>query len=286
MKKECEYVKEIKKKLKLYGVILIILICIVGIEMIYKIPWNLLIELFKNDNGNFSNEVLWTSIGSVGSILAFIGVIITIKCSEKTRFKQNQYEYYKNQKEEEELEFEREVKKQLDILNPINAIEIMTTVLNDNNYNEINNLLTIYICKIKRCYINIHWYNNNLNINGMKKYNEFGNLLCKKTDQISKIITCYTSYVTNWYLKNSIYKDLKKIDSQKALENDEKKEYETLKSIYDNPQKSQELIDTIGKYTMELVEISNNEMFILQTKAKEMIQERRDLIKEELENIR
>ena len=76
--------------------IILIAIC-VFLLILYKIvPWNYISELFKDNNGNFSNEVLWTAIGG---IIAFLGVIITIICTEKSRIRQNNYDYIRNHKE-------------------------------------------------------------------------------------------------------------------------------------------------------------------------------------------
>lgn len=71
------------------------------------VPWNIISNLFKDNEGNFSNEILWTGIGAIGSILALMGIIITIRYTENSRIKQNEYEYKKQQLLEEHVEFKK-----------------------------------------------------------------------------------------------------------------------------------------------------------------------------------
>lgn len=92
MENKCKYIIELEsknKRFKLEFLLFLILIFII------KIYWNKINGIFYNDNGVFSNEIVWTAIGSIGSILALIGVILTIRYTEYSRKKQNQYEFMK-----------------------------------------------------------------------------------------------------------------------------------------------------------------------------------------------
>lgn len=285
MEKECIYIKELKQKNKYYKKIILTIIIIIAIIALLTIHWDRLKYIFYNYNGNFSNDILWTSIGAIGSILAFVGVILTILYTEKARFKQNEYEYYKRQKEEEEIEFKKELKKQIHILNPINAVEITMKNLDDSNYIEITNLLNAYICKIKAVPRNIHWYYNEANINKAIKYNEFNRLLVEEVEHISNIINKYTTYIINWFSNKSIYRSLRNLELCGQLKAEEKEEYNKVKLIYEDPRKSNEAINIIGNYKMELIKISNEKMPIIEAKAKEIIEERNLIIKKELNSL-
>lgn len=285
MEQECKYIKELKKQQKKTMIILIIFFAVILI--LYKIVhWNSILELFKDNNGDFSNEILWTAVGAIGGIIAFLGVVITIICTEKTRIKQNKYDYIKSQKELELSQFKTEVKHQLDILNPMNAIEISMNTLNDDNYRDISTQLDIYACKVKAIPWNIHWYYDNNIIYRMSKYKEFMEIVSKDIEQITQIINNYTSYIVNWFLNKNIYRNLRDLEKCTALEPNEKKQLEQLKLIYEDINKQNESIKVFLNYKMELVKLSNERMPILENKAKEMIEERNNFIKEELNNIK
>lgn len=285
MEQECKYIKELKEQQKMTRIILIT-ICVVLLILYKIVPWNYISELFKDNNGNFSNEILWTAIGAIGGIIAFLGVIITIVCTEKSRIRQNNYDYIKNQKELELSQFKKEVKHQLDILNPTNAIEISMKALNDDNYREISTQLNLYACKIKAVLWNIHWYYDDSIINKMNKYKEFMDIATKDIEQITQIINSYTTYIVNWFLNKSIYRTLRDLEKCTQLEPNEKKQLEQLKLIYEDTNKQNESINVLLNYKMELVKLSNERMPILENKAKEMIEERNNYIKDELRNIK
>lgn len=279
MDKECKFIKSIRKRQNIQMLVLITLIIYLGV---IHIPWKSVPKLFQDIDGTFSNEILWTGISAIGGILAFIGVIITIFYTEGARTKQNEYEYYKRQREEIESEFRKEVKKQIDMLNPINAIEVMITNVNDNTYMEISKVLNTYICKIKSVYWNINWYYKESDLSKMIKYNEFIVLLEKEINKISSIVNNFNSYTINWFTNKSIYRNLRNLDACKQLTDEEKKEYDKLRTIYESEKKQKDAIDCMLQYQMQLVKINNEEMSILVFKAKEMINEREQMIKEEL----
>ena len=69
------------------------------------------------------------------------------------------------------------------------------------------------------------------------------------------------------------------------LKAEEKEEYNKVKLIYEDPRKSNEAINIIGNYKMELIKISNEKMPIIEAKAKEIIEERNLIIKKELNSL-
>lgn len=176
MKQECKYIEELKRQQKIMTGILIVICIIFLLDKI--VPWNFILGLFKDNNGNFSNDILWNAIGAIGGIAAFFGVIITIICTEDSRIKQNKYDYIKNQKELEFSQFKSEVKHQLEILNPTNAVEISLNILNEYNYRDICIQLSLYLCRIRRVLWNINWFYDNNVINDTKKYREFVDIAC------------------------------------------------------------------------------------------------------------
>lgn len=281
MKQECKYIEELKRQQKIMIGILIVICIIFLLDKI--VPWNFILGLFKDNNGNFSNDILWNAIGAIGGIAAFFGVIITIICTEDSRIKQNKYDYIKNQKELEFSQFKSEVKHQLEILNPTNAVEISLNILNEYNYRDICIQLSLYLCRIRRVLWNINWFYDNNVINDTKKYREFVDIACIEIEKITQIINSYTDCVNNWFLNRKIYLNLiKEIEKNNALKQDEKEQLDKLRPKYESENKQEEFVKTILSYKMELVELSNNRMPILERKAKDMIEERDNFIKNEL----
>ena len=75
---------------------------------------------------------------------------------------------------------------------------------------------------------------------------------------------------------------IKEIEKNNALKQDEKEQLDKLRPKYESENKQEEFVKTILSYKMELVELSNNRMPILERKAKDMIEERDNFIKNEL----
>ena len=149
MENKCKYIIELERKNKRFSLGILLLIILIILIFIIKNYWNKISIIFYNDNGVFSNEILWTAIGSIGSILALIGVVLTIKYTEYSRKKQNQYEFMKEKLLQEHYEFKKEVKDQLEILDPT---KILTETFKSSNlaeYNKIIENLNEYNLKIK-----------------------------------------------------------------------------------------------------------------------------------------
>lgn len=83
-------------------------------------------------------------------------------------------------------------------------------------------------------------------------------------------------------MNRKIYLNLKEIEKNNALKQDEKEQLDKLRPKYESENKQEEFVKTILSYKMELVELSNNRMPILERKAKDMIEERDNFIKNEL----
>ena len=91
MKTECEVIKRQKKNSlnMLKNIIVCLIITIICIYII-SVNKDLFILPLKNTEGALDNNIIWTAIGAIGGILAFVGVIITIIVTEKSRKKQNE----------------------------------------------------------------------------------------------------------------------------------------------------------------------------------------------------
>lgn len=257
MEKECKFIKNIKRK---QNIIITILSVIIIFNVCSIVPWNIISNLYKDNYGNFSNEILWTSIGAIGSILALMGIIITIIYTEYSRKKQNEYEYKKQQLLEEHTEFKKEVKQQLEILDPI-AVITETIRINDiyNNV-DIREKLNNYILKIKSIDYKIYWYYNRTLQGNYIELSRFINELNIFIDYMTEKINEYNKCLSDFY-------DISKRANANSNEDIEK------------------FINEIGKIKNQIVNHRNKKWHILVENAKIMIEEREKIIKEIIEKV-
>lgn len=255
MENKCKYIIELERKNKRFRLGILLLIILVILIFIIKIYWNKISIIFYNDNGVFSNEILWTAIGSIGSILALIGVVLTIKYTEYSRKKQNQYEFMKEKLLQEHYEFKKEVKDQLEILDPT---KILTETFKSSNlaeYDKIIENLNEYNLKIKAIDYKIYWYYNRTIQNNYVELLNFMNELNMFIKFMTREITEYRDCLTDFYNSTNI---------------------------------SMERLDKFNKKTFEIrndiVEYRNNNWNIIVEKAKKMIEERERVIKGLLHN--
>lgn len=254
MDKECKFIKQVKKVQKMQLIILILIAIYIVCTMV---PWNIISNLFKDNEGNFSNEILWTGIGAIGSILALMGIIITIRYTENSRIKQNEYEYKKQQLLEEHVEFKKEVKKQLEILDPIRII-VETNRINDAcNYIDIIEKLNNYSLEIKSIDYKIYWYYNRTLQGNYIELNKFINELNIFIDYIVEKVNEYNKCLSDYYTR---------------LKKDDINSNETINQF----------VNEIGNIKNQIVNYRNKNWNIIVETAKTMIEEREKIIKEKL----
>lgn len=257
MEKKCKYIKEIERKnKKIKVVILIIIICILA-SILLAVHWNKLGLMFYNDNGIFSNEIFWSAIGAIGSILALIGVIVTIIYTEYSRRKQNEYEFKKEQLLQEHSEFKEEVKEQLEILDPIRVLESTIKIEDRDNFNEMADELNNYIIKIKSIDYKIYWYYNRTMQGNYIELNNFMNELNIFIKYMTEQINEYNETICSYYKK------IKK-DNIASIEN------------------ALQFVNETGDIKNKIVDYRNDKWHIIVEKAKLMIEEREKVIKEKL----
>lgn len=283
MEKECIYIKELKQKNKYYKKIILTIIIIIAIIALLTIHWDILKYLFYDDNGNFSNDILWTSIGAIGSILAFVGVILTILYTEKARFKQNEYEYYKRQKEEEEIEFKKEVKKQIEVLD---SIRILSETLKSNDLKDIqiiNDKLNNYMVEIKSIDYKIYWYYNRTMQGKYIQLNSFISELNTFIAYMEERINDYHSYL-NKYRKFDIYNIYLKMEKSGLMNKDEANKFQEFKE--ENPALLSDINNLVTEIMIvkeKIIKYRNERWFNIVEKAKLMIEERENVIKKQIE---
>lgn len=96
MQNKCKYISELEKKISNQERCWKILLTSIGIIIIIIIAGILSKDLFLDKEGKFSNELFWSALGAIGSMIAFGGVIYTIWYTENARRLQNAYEYKNN----------------------------------------------------------------------------------------------------------------------------------------------------------------------------------------------
>lgn len=156
MEQKCQTLKKLEQEINIIKKMFIGIIVVI----IFGFMWYILNHnkfLFYNVNGRIDMSIVWTAIGSIGSIFAFIGVIVTIKFTENSRIKQNKYEFQKEKMIQEQIEFKKELRTLLDESDPICLIQIMGKIDKD-NLNMSFNFLMEYNTKIKYFETKLYWY--------------------------------------------------------------------------------------------------------------------------------
>lgn len=206
MEYECQFVKNVKRERKIMKYLIIIFVPMVIAYYLIHINVESLTKLFYNSNGEFDNGIMWTAIGAIGGIIAFMGVIITIAYTEKSRILQNEFEFKREKLIETQIEFEKILRKEVDILDPIRIIEDINFI-NEKNYEEVNRKLITYNSEITTIDSYIYWfYDENMKektpilINFIKEIDNFRNYIKK---EIIAMINCSTNLI-NININNNI----------------------------------------------------------------------------------
>lgn len=282
MKIKCKYLKREKKFYHItISILLLIIIAlfIISRDRIFNFISN--IEIFDNENGLFDWGIFWDAIGGFGSILGFVGVIITIIWSEKSRIKQNKYDYVKERKISNQYDFELFIKNFLDEVDPINS-SVISLTSSEENYQELIINVNCYITKIKSFYSKVQWYYDNNDSTFPKKDNFFG-AYDVFIDKVTKSLNSYSDALS-LYNSAILYKNYQQLKQSNMLSEEQMKQFEELKTQYDDiGHIYKEIMDKRFKELMNIVEYRNKEWFTLLEEAKEMLNEREEYIKKSLE---
>lgn len=106
-------------------------------------------------------------------LLGFIGVIITIIHTEKSRIKQNKFDYQKEKINEEQIEFKKILKEKIDFLNYITFGNDFVRIDNQNFIEGINKVNT-YRYQLMMITDDILWYYDE---DGIRNNNELAQLM-------------------------------------------------------------------------------------------------------------
>lgn len=281
--KKCSYLKELENKIKREKVFAIAIIILGFFIFLLKDKISL---LFKNQDGQFDMSIIWAAIGALGGIIAiivgFAGVKLTIRKENEARIKQNEYDYQKENLLNEQIEFKKMLKNELDKMNPVKLIELVASA-KENNFIDVINEINSYNIELKCIEYNISWYYNNT-INGLEIHRFLEMVEQHRTFIISKIssyINCISKYIFVKKYKN--YFEIEKLGGK--LSEQEKAEFEKLKRTYSNVDKIyEEQLNESRKISQEIVDYINANRFgDLEIKAKEVIKERSEIIKAKLE---
>jgi hypothetical protein len=277
MEYECQFIKKLKRerKIKKFFIIIVSILAIVY----YLICENVerISKLFYNTHGQFDNSIMWTAISAIGGIIAFIGVIITIVYTEKSRKYQNEFEFKREKLIETQNEFEKVLRKEVDILDPIRIIEDVN-FLSEKNYEEVNRKLITYNSEITTIDSYIYWfYDENMGSgfpNLVKFINEIDCFRKYVKKEIVAIMNCITNLINinmnNNIIENNATNKNEEIISKKIqLLEDNKKLYNEF-----NVNRTR-IIDEIIKYReLNLPKI--------QELGKKVLNEREQIIKNKL----
>lgn len=126
----------------------------------------------------------------MATILGFVGVIITIRETEKSRIKQNRFEYQKEKINDEQIEFKKMIKEKINFLDFRDRIIHYYSISEENYYNEFLKLNT-YRMQIGQIINDIYWYYDEKPFKDNKELEKFIKqmleLIIKYDDKLSKL---------------------------------------------------------------------------------------------------
>ena len=286
MEQKCKFIRQIEKKNKIKDILIrtILILCVIcGLIMIHK---QKISQFFINTNGNFDNGILWTGIGSVGGILAFIGVIITIIVTEVSRKRQNEYEYEKQELLEEQFEFKKEIKNKLETLDPIRIFSTEDINIIENNYRKIQDELYRYIIEIKSIDYNVLWFYNRTLVGNYIELNTFLAELKCFIDYITKQTQKYINVLSRFGMIN-LYNIYERMEILNQLTDKDKEDFNNLKQQIPNKEfMYNNVFKEIGEIKLEIVDYRNNNWSRIVEKTKLVIEERENILKEKLKDIK
>ena len=284
MKKDCELIKRQKKNnLKILKNSVIVLIVIAVCIYIICINKEMFLLPFKNVNGIIDNNIIWSAIGALGGILAFVGVIITIIVTEKSRKKQNEEDYRKEKLLAEQLEFKHVVKSQLDLLDP-SIILTKSSMANNENYAQLQQNVSEYLAQIKIIELNICWYYDKTIMGNYPMLNKFIVSLRTYIDNVNKILIEYNQVLFN-FPKIQIFRLYEQMETTGLMNESRKEEFKEFKKVNQNIEiLNQELIIKTNSVINEINRMNNISLANLHEQAKDVVEERNNIIQDKIRN--
>lgn len=273
-------IKGIQRKVK-------IIIGIIIFFAVIKILWSIwhytnIQKLFFNINGQFDYSIFWTAIGAIGSVIAFVGVGITIIYTEHSRRKQNEFEFKKELVVNEQNEFKEEVKKELEILDPLNICQSFTVEVSkhDAALEKLHN----YFYNINEINYKLFWYYDEKTFMNFPEANNFFVQLSEICNYAREKIKKYEE-IAIIYDEEKLRGLLEQMEKIKELSPQEKQELNDLNQKELKGQiktiENEKQIEELGK---DIANYRNLKWPSIVSNAKRMVEERSKFIQENLEN--
>ena len=206
----------------------------------------------------------------IATVLGFFGVILTIKESEKSRIKQNKYDYKKEKITDEQIEFKRVIKEKVDLLDFAQKM-IDLFFVDTSNYRKVTFNVDAYRSKLVTMQNDIRWYYKNNSIVKDSEIDKFLNLIDgyrvfynKKLEEYNSILLKFgiLDFWNNYRGGN--------VPAEFDIGNKTPKEF------------SVELVNMQKEVFMEILEYRNDNMNNLYKQAHLVIEERDNLMKKQL----
>ena len=283
MQNKCKYISELEKKISNQERCWKILLTSIGIIIIIIIAGILSKDLFLDKEGKFSNELFWSALGAIGSMIAFGGVIYTIWYTENARRLQNAYEYKKQQLTEEQWRFNEQVLRTLTEIDPVKFIELIARV-DVNNFLTVGQELTVYMASLRKVEYQLYWYYDKDGAN-TPKLTEFLRELNNIIELIKECVLDYSREISPAYCDLAEKNNLFFIKSQRKLNESEEMILETFNMRYLNGDVSAEILKRTNNVSSKIIEYKNKNWNDYIELGKEVVKERKAIIDEALRNI-
>lgn len=206
-------------------------------------------------------------------ILGFIGVILTIRASEKSRIKQNKFEYQKEKITDEQIEFKHVIKDKVDFLD-ITTLENEIYLVNEENYLEATLKINTYISKLNNVENDILWFYEKGEITADSEIKEFIEKILELKKLYSENLNEYTRLLLNFNcikMHRNYDQVLSVGDLPETLVieiNKFKKENKSIQMLYE------EIKDNQFKILGDLIRIRNDKALNLYSMAQKVVEER------------
>lgn len=293
MNNNCIYKNKINQnwkhiKLLYFIIILLSLLLLVSCKQYIFSFFKIIFTVFNNESGKFDFSVFWSALSCIGSFLGFWGIIITIKYTESSRKKQNEYDVIKTNLIKEQEKFKVDMRKMFDDIDPIQVLNPILSV-STFNYSKIYFFILNYRAKIKTLSYKFNWYySNKININEFAFYNDFLNKTNSFVDIIDPIlVNC--SILINEFRQVELYNNLISSNPLKPLPIEQQLKLKEFVEKYPNgcQDYSEDLKRKISSELIKLIDYRNTKWeneFIFS--CKNMIEERNKWVEAELSKIR
>ncbi len=210
-------------------------------------------------------------------LLGFIGVIITIIYTEKSRIKQNQYGYKKEKITDDQIEFKHVVKECVDILD-FSKVMVHLFNVSTNNYKNMSFEVNAYRGKVVTIKNDIKWYYENGVIPENSEVEKFFDLLDEYIDYYDERLEKYSNIILKYGKIKVLEENFDMLPREEITKlNPENK---TFKELYED------VIEEQYNIFSDIVEFRGKNISNLYKQAHLVIEERDNLMKEKLKEIK